>query len=57
MSSVSKVFAASIVRAMNLMMEAASTAVTMVKLYQTTRRYNLKDSHLSTSAMRTSNIT
>jgi hypothetical protein len=29
-----------------LMMEAASTSKTSVKLYQTTRRNNLEDSHV-----------
>jgi hypothetical protein len=31
-----------------LMMEAASTSETLVNFYQTTRRYNPEDSHLST---------
>jgi hypothetical protein len=31
-----------------LMMEAARTSVTLVKFYQTTRRYNPEDSHLRT---------
>jgi hypothetical protein len=31
-----------------LMMEAARTSETLVKLYQTTRRYNPEDSHLHT---------
>jgi hypothetical protein len=29
-----------------LMMEAARTSETLVNFYQTTRRYNLEDSHL-----------
>jgi hypothetical protein len=29
-----------------LMMEAARTSETLVNVYQTTRRYNLEDSHL-----------
>jgi hypothetical protein len=41
------VVAASIIWAMiALMMEAASTSETSVNFYQTTRRYNPKDSHL-----------
>jgi hypothetical protein len=32
--------------AIALMMEAARTSVTLVNLYQTTRRYNPEDSHL-----------
>jgi hypothetical protein len=40
------VLAASIIRAM--MMEAARTSETLVKFYQTTRRYNPEDSHLRT---------
>jgi hypothetical protein len=31
-----------------LMMEAASTSETLVNFYQTTRRYNLEESHLHT---------
>jgi hypothetical protein len=30
------------------MMEAAGTSETLVNIYQTTRRYNLEDSHLRT---------
>jgi hypothetical protein len=32
-----------------LMMEAARTSETLVNVYQTTRRYNLEDSHLRTN--------
>jgi hypothetical protein len=32
-----------------LMMEAARTSETLVNFYQTTRRYNPEDSHLSVS--------
>jgi hypothetical protein len=39
---------ASIIRAISLMMEAASTSETSVNFYQTTRRYNPEDSHLQT---------
>jgi hypothetical protein len=47
-TDVSKVFAASIIRAMiALMMEAASTSKTSVN-YHTTRRNNPEDSHLHT---------
>jgi hypothetical protein len=38
-SNVSEVLAASIIRTM-MMMEAAKTSETVVKFYQTTRRYN-----------------
>jgi hypothetical protein len=34
--------------AIALMMEAARTSETLVNFYQTTRRYNPKDSHLRT---------
>jgi hypothetical protein len=40
--------AASIIRAITLMMEAARSSETLVNFYQTTRRYNPKDSHLRT---------
>jgi hypothetical protein len=43
-TNVSDVLAASIIRAMT--MEAARTSKTSVNFYQTTRRYNPKDSHL-----------
>jgi hypothetical protein len=36
-------------RAIALMMQAASTSETSVDFYQTTRRYNLEDSHLHIS--------
>jgi hypothetical protein len=49
------VLAASIIRAIVLMMEAAKTSETSVNLYQTTRRYNPEDSHLRFSAVFTSN--
>jgi hypothetical protein len=45
-TNVSEVFAASIIRAIALMMEAASTSETLIIFYQTTRRYNPEDSHL-----------
>jgi hypothetical protein len=45
-TDVSEVFAASIIRAMTLMMEAASTFETLVNFYQTTWCYNPEDSHL-----------
>jgi hypothetical protein len=35
-------------RVIALMMEAAKTSETLVKFYQTTRRYNPEDSHLRT---------
>jgi hypothetical protein len=35
-------------RIIALMMEAAKTSETLVKFYQTTRRYNPEDSHLRT---------
>jgi hypothetical protein len=35
-------------RLIALMMEAAKTSETLVNFYQTTRRYNLEDSHLRT---------
>jgi hypothetical protein len=40
------VLAASIIMAIALMMEAASTSETSVNFYQTTRRNNPEDSHL-----------
>jgi hypothetical protein len=43
-----KIFAASIIRAIALMMEAARTSETFVNFYQTTRRYNPEVSHLHT---------
>jgi hypothetical protein len=42
--------AASIIRSIALMMEAASTSETSVNFYQTTRHNNPEDSHLDTSA-------
>jgi hypothetical protein len=45
-TDVSEVLIASIIRKMNLMMEAASTSQTSVKFYQTTRRNIPEDSHL-----------
>jgi hypothetical protein len=39
------VLAASIIRAIALMMEAARTSETLVNFYQTTRRYYPEDSH------------
>jgi hypothetical protein len=45
--SVSEALAASIIRTIIArMMEAARTSETLVKFYQTTRRYNPEDSHL-----------
>jgi hypothetical protein len=41
-------FAASIIRAIALMMEAESTSKTSAYFYQTTRRSNPEDSHLHT---------
>jgi hypothetical protein len=38
--------AASIIRAITLMMEAARTSETLVNFYQTARRYNPEDNHL-----------
>jgi hypothetical protein len=43
---VSEVLAASIIRAIALMMEAANTSETSVNFYQTTRLYNPEDSNL-----------
>jgi hypothetical protein len=43
-ANVSEVLAASIIIA--LIMEAARTSETLVNFYQTTRRYNPKESHL-----------
>jgi hypothetical protein len=45
---VSEVLAASIIRAIVLMMEAARTPEALVNFYQTTRRYNPEDSLLKT---------
>jgi hypothetical protein len=45
---VSEDLAASIIRAIALMMEAARTSETLVIFYQTTRRYKPEDSHLRT---------
>jgi hypothetical protein len=42
------VLAASIIKAINLMMEEASTSVTSVNFYQTTWHNNPEDSHLRT---------
>jgi hypothetical protein len=39
---------ASIIKAIALMTEAASTSETLVNFYQTTRRNNPEDSHLHT---------
>jgi hypothetical protein len=39
-------FAASIIKAIALMMEAARTSETLVNFYQTTQYYNPDDSHL-----------
>jgi hypothetical protein len=49
-TTVSEVLAASIIRAMimMMMMEAERTSEIMVNFYQTTRRYNPEDSHLRT---------
>jgi hypothetical protein len=43
---VSEVLAASIIRAIILMIEAASTSDASINLYQTARRNNPEDSHL-----------
>jgi hypothetical protein len=43
-----EVLAASIIRAIALMMEAARTSETLGNFYQTTRRNNPEDSHLHT---------
>jgi hypothetical protein len=43
-----EMLAASIIRAITLMMEAARTSETSINFYQTTRLYNQEDSHLST---------
>jgi hypothetical protein len=40
-----------------MMMEAVSTSETLDNIYQTTRRYIKKDSHLHTRSLRTSNLT
>jgi hypothetical protein len=42
------VLAASIIRAIDLMMEAANASETLADFYQTTRRNNPEDSHLHT---------
>jgi hypothetical protein len=44
------ILAASIIRVIALMIEAAMTSETLVNFYQTTRRYNPEDSYLPTSA-------
>jgi hypothetical protein len=44
-------------RAIALMMEAARTSETLVNFYQTTRRYNPEDSHLSTGLFKTTYYT
>jgi hypothetical protein len=46
------VLAASIIRAMNLMLEAASTSETLVNFYQTTWRYNPEDAIFKTFCCR-----
>jgi hypothetical protein len=43
------VHAASIIRTIALMMEAARTSETLVNFYQTTRRYNPEESYLFTN--------
>jgi RNase adaptor protein for sRNA GlmZ degradation len=45
-TDVSEVLAASTIRAIVLMMEAARTSETLVNFYQTTRRCNPEDGHL-----------
>jgi hypothetical protein len=47
-TNVSEVLAASIIMAIVLMMEAASTSETSANFYQSSRRYNPEDSHLHT---------
>jgi hypothetical protein len=48
LTNVSEVLAASIIRAVILIMDAGRTPETLVNFYQTTRRYNPEDSHLRT---------
>jgi ribosomal protein L18E len=45
-TDVSELLAASIIKAIALMMEAANTSETLINVYQITRRNNPGDSHL-----------
>jgi ribosomal protein L18E len=47
-TDVSEALAATIIKAIALMMEAASISETSVNFYQITRRYKPEDSHLRT---------
>jgi hypothetical protein len=55
--AVEEILAASIIRAIALTMEGASTSERSVNFYQTTRRNNPENSHLYTRRRETSNLT
>jgi hypothetical protein len=55
-TGVSEVLAASIIRAIALMLEAARTSETLVNIYQTTRLYSPQYSHFYTDIISLNNI-